>query len=108
LLGIAFALGQGGAPSGGSQGGGLMGLLPIVIMFVIIYVLMILPQQKQQKKHKEMLNTLQKGDKVVAAGGIHGTIVGVDDQRNIVVLKIDENVKIEVQKSTVVSKIENK
>jgi len=108
LFGIAFALGQGGLPSGGSSGGGLMGLLPIIIMFVIIYLLLILPQQKQQKKHKEMLNTLQKGDKVVAAGGIHGTIVGVDEQRNIVVLKIDENVKIEVQKSTVASKIENK
>jgi len=93
LFGIAFALGQGGAPSGSSSGGGLMGLLPIIIMFVIIYLLLILPQQKQQKKHKEMLNTLQKG---------------VDEQRNIVVLKIDENVKIEVQKSTVASKIENK
>lgn len=108
MFGIAFALGQGGAPAGSSQGGGLMGLLPIVIMFVIIYVLLILPQQKQQKKHKEMLNTLQKGDKVVAAGGIYGTVVGVDDQRSVVVLKIDENVKIEVQKSTVSSKIENK
>lgn len=85
-----------------------MGLLPIIIMFVIIYVLLILPQQKQQKKHKEMLNTLQKGDRVIAAGGIYGTVVGVDDQRNIVVMKIDENIKIEVQKSSVATKIENK
>lgn len=108
MYGIAFAMGQGGAQSGNAQGGGLLGLLPIIIMFVIIYLLLILPQQKQQKKHKEMLNTLQKGDRVIAAGGIYGSIVGVDEQRGIVVLKIDENVKIEVQKSTVVSKIENK
>jgi preprotein translocase subunit YajC len=101
-------MGQGGAPAGGGQGGGLVGLLPIVIMFVIIYLLLIMPQQKQQKKHREMLNTLQKGDRVMAAGGIYGTVVGVDEQRGLVVLKIDENVKIEVQKSSVSAKIDNK
>lgn len=106
MFGIAFAMGQPGAPAQGGQGGGLLGLLPIVIMFVIIYVLLILPQQRQQKKHAQMLKGLQKGDKVIAAGGIHGTVVGVDDARNIVVVKIDENVKIEVQKSTVSAKIE--
>jgi preprotein translocase subunit YajC len=106
LFGIAFAMGQPGAPATGGQGGGLLGLLPIVIMFVIIYVLLILPQQRQQKKHAQMLKGLQKGDKVVAAGGIHGTVVGVDDARNVVVVKIDENVKIEVQKSTVSVKLE--
>ncbi len=107
MFGIAFAMGQPGAPAGGQQsGGGLLGLLPIVIMFVIIYVLLILPQQRQQKKHAQMLKGLQKGDKVIAAGGIHGTVVGVDDARNMVVVKIDENVKIEVQKSTVSVKLE--
>jgi len=100
-------MGQPGAPATGQQsGGGLLGLLPIVIMFVIIYVLLILPQQRQRKKHDQMLKGLQKGDKVIAAGGIHGTVVGVDDARNMVVVKIDENVKIEVQKSTVTVKLE--
>ncbi len=106
MFGIAFALGQPGAPAQGQQGGGIMGLLPVIIMFVIIYVLLILPQQRQQKKHTQMLKELQKGDKVICAGGIHGTVVGVDDARNIVVVKIDENVKIEVQKNTVSAKIE--
>ncbi|MDP2808058.1 MAG: preprotein translocase subunit YajC [bacterium] len=107
MFGIAFAMGQPGAPAtGGQGGGGLLGLLPIVIMFVIIYVLLILPQQRQRKKHDQMLKGLQKGDKVIAAGGIHGTVVGVDDARNMVVVKIDENVKIEVQKSTVTVKLE--
>jgi len=101
---IAYAMGQGGAQPGGQ--GGLVSLLPILVMFVIIYLLLILPQQRQQKKHGEMLKALQKGDRVVAAGGIHGTIVGVDETRGIVVLKIDDNVKIEVQKSTVTSRAE--
>jgi preprotein translocase subunit YajC len=101
---IAYAMGQGGqAPQGG---GGLMGLLPILIMFAIIYLLLILPQQKQQKKHSEMLKSLQKGDKVVAAGGIHATVVGVDEARGIVVVKVDENVKLEVLRSSVSAKLE--
>jgi preprotein translocase subunit YajC len=107
LFGVAFAMGQPGAPAQGGQGGaGLIGLLPMVLIFVIIYFLIIWPQQKQQKKHAEMIKALQKGDRVIAAGGIHGTVVGVDEQRGIVVLKIDENVKIEVQKSSVTSKLE--
>jgi preprotein translocase subunit YajC len=107
LIDVAYAMGQPGAPGqGGAAGGGLMQLLPIVLMFVIIYVLLILPQQKQQKKHAEMLKALQKGDRVVAAGGIYGTVAGIDEQRGVVVLKIDENVKIEVQKSTVAQRVD--
>ena len=107
MFSVAFAMGQAGAPAAGGQtGGSLLGLLPFVLMFVIIYVLLIMPQQKQQKKHREMLSALQKGDRVVAAGGIHGTVAGIDEQRGIVVLKVDENVKIEVQKSTVTAKLE--
>jgi len=108
VLSVAFAMGQpGGAPAQGAQsGGGLLGLLPMVLIFVIIYFLIIWPQQKQQKKHAAMLKGLQKGDKVIAAGGIHGTVAGVDDARGIVVVKIDDNVKIEVQRSAVSAKLE--
>jgi preprotein translocase subunit YajC len=100
-------MGQPGAPGqGGQGGGGSIQLLLMVVVFAIIYFMIIWPQQKQQKKHAEMVKALQKGDRVVAAGGIHGTVVGVDDQRGIVVLKVDENVKIEVQKSSVASKLD--
>jgi len=67
---------------------------------------LILPQQKQQKKHAEMLKSLQKGDRVVAAGGIFGTVIGVDEARGVVVIKIDENVKIEVLRNSVSAKLE--
>lgn len=101
---VAYAMGQGGqSPQGG---GGLMGLLPILIMFAIIYLLLIMPQQKQQKKHAAMLKSLQKGDRVVAAGGIHGTVVGVDEARGVVVVKVDDNVKLEVLRSSVSAKLE--
>jgi preprotein translocase subunit YajC len=101
---IAYAMGPGGG--GAQQGGGLISLLPILIMFAIIYLLLILPQQKQQKKHAEMLKSLQKGDRVVAAGGIFGTVIGVDEARGVVVIKIDENVKIEVLRNSVSAKLE--
>lgn len=100
---IAYAMGQGGSAQ---QGGGLISLLPILIMFAIIYLLLILPQQKQQKKHTEMLKSLQKGDRVVAAGGIYGTVVGVDEARGVVVIKIDENVKIEVLRHSISAKLD--
>ena len=107
MFGVAFAMGQPGAPGqGGQGGGGSIQLLLMVVVFAIVYFMIIWPQQKQQKKHAEMIKGLQKGDRVVAAGGIHGTVAGIDEQRNIVVLKIDENVKIEVQRSSVASKLD--
>ncbi len=86
------------APSG-DGGGGIVGLLPIILIFVILYLLIIYPQQRKQKKHQEMLGTLKKGDKVVTSGGIHATVVGVKD--GVVVLKIADNVKIEVEKGMI-------
>lgn len=84
---------------GGDGGGGIVGLLPIVLIFVILYLLIIYPQQRKQKKHQEMLGKLKKGDRVVTSGGIHGTVVGVKD--GIVVLKIADNVKVEVEKGMI-------
>ncbi len=101
---IAYAMGQGGQASQG--GGGLLNLLPILFMFVIIYLLLILPQQRQQKRHAEMLKSLQKGDRVVAAGGIYGTVVGIDETRNIVVIRVDDDVKLEVARTSVSAKLE--
>ena len=73
--------------------------LMIFIIFAIFYFLLIRPQQVQRRKHEQRLNALKKGDRVITAGGIYGTIVGVKD--NIAVVKIAENVKIEVQKTTI-------
>lgn len=54
-------------------------LLPMVVIFVIFYFLLIRPQTKRQKEHEEMLKKLDKGDRVVTSGGIHGVVVGVTD-----------------------------
>lgn len=55
------------------------GLISIVLMFAIFYFLLIRPQQKQQKAVREMQNALQKGDKVVTIGGLHGVIDSLDE-----------------------------
>ncbi|RJP21794.1 MAG: preprotein translocase subunit YajC [Candidatus Omnitrophota bacterium] len=69
------------------------------MIFAVFYFLLIRPQQKQRKKHEERVNQLKKGDKVITSGGIHGSIIGMKD--DIAVVKIAENVKIEIQKSSI-------
>ncbi len=95
---IFYAMGQ---PSGGS--GGLMdsltAFLPIILIFVIFYFLLIRPQQKRQKEHQRMINELKRGDNVITAGGIHGTVVGVAE--NIATVEIAPNVKVKVTKSSI-------
>ena len=73
--------------------------LPLVFLFVIFYFILIRPQQKKQKEHAEMLTKLDKNDEVVTAGGIHGTIVSVGDKTAM--LRIADNVKVEVEKSSI-------
>ncbi len=71
----------------------------MMMIFAIFYFLLIRPQKSKEKEHQKMLNSLAKNDEVVTTGGIHGTIVNVKDKT--LVLRIDENVKMEIEKSSV-------
>lgn len=77
----------------------LMNLMPVILIFIIFYFLLIRPQKKTQDEHKKMVAGLKKNDEVITAGGIHGTIVNVKD--HTVTLKVDDNVKVEVQKNSI-------
>ena len=77
----------------------ILSFVPIILIFVIFYFLLIRPQQQKQKQHAEMVSKLKKGDHVVTTGGIYGIISTVKDKT--VLLKIDENVKIEIQKGCI-------
>ena len=94
------------APQTGNQGSGnfLLSLLPILLIFGVFYLLLIRPQQKKQKAHMEMLNMLQKGDKIITSGGLKGTVVGVKE--NEVVVRIAKEVTVEVEKSYITRKEE--
>ena len=88
------------AAQNGQGGGGMMMLLMLALIFVVMWLFMIRPQQKRQKELNNFRNNLQKGDKVVTVGGIYGTIVEVND--NKVMLEIDKDVKIKVDKASLV------
>ena len=84
----------------GSQPNPLMTFLPMILIIAVFYFFMIRPQMKKQKEVAAFRNSLQKGDKVVTTGGIYGKILELKD--NYVLLLIDENVKIRVDKSALV------
>jgi len=98
---IQFAMGSSGSEGGGSPAGLL---IPLLGMLAIFYFLLIRPQQKKQKTLQAMIAAIKKGDRVLTTGGIYGTVSGVKD--HIIVLKIAENVKIEVVKHAVASIVE--
>ncbi len=77
----------------------LINLFPFILMFVIFYFLLIRPQNKKEKERQKMINSLNKNDEVVTSGGIHGTVVNVKEKS--VVLRVDENARIEVEKSAI-------
>jgi len=85
------------SPAGCMGSGGITGLLPIVAMVAIFYFLIIRPQQKQTKRLAEMRSSLQKGDKVVTSGGIHGVITNL--KNDVITVRIADAVKIDVDRN---------
>ena len=74
-------------------------MVPMAVIIGIFYFLVIAPANKQRKKTEAMLSALKKGDHVVTSGGIYGTVQSVDT--DTVILKIADNVKIKIAKSSV-------
>lgn len=101
MIEVAYAMGT----QGGQDGGGILMWLPWILIFVIFYFLLIRPQQKKQKEHRLLLDSLRKGDKVVTSSGMFGTIVGINEKENVVVLKVSENVKIEFLRTSIAGRV---
>ena len=95
---ITPALAQTGGGVGGL--GGIEGLMPFILIAVVFYFLLIRPQQKRQKDHKSMVANLRRGDKVVTAGGIIGTVAKAPTDTELVV-EIAEGVKVKVARATI-------
>jgi preprotein translocase subunit YajC len=77
----------------------LVQLFPLALIFIIFYFLLIRPQKQKEKEHLKMLEGINKNDEVVTLGGIHGTVVNVKEKT--LILRIDENVKMEIEKNSV-------
>ena len=82
-------------PAGGSM---MPSILMLVLLFAVFYFLMIRPQRKQQKELQNFRDSLKKGDKVVTAGGIYGTVAEIEEKT--VLLKVDGEVKLRVDKNS--------
>jgi preprotein translocase subunit YajC len=80
----------------------LVSFLPFILIFFIFYLLVFRPQAKRQKELAQMLAALKQGDRVLTQGGIFGNVVAVKDE-NVVVLKISDQVKVEVAKGSITS-----
>jgi preprotein translocase subunit YajC len=74
--------------------------LPLVLIFAVFYFLLIRPQQKKLKEHRAMVAGLRRGDKVVTAGGIIGTVSRVVSDSELLV-EVADNVKVRVLRNTV-------
>ncbi|MFP6855072.1 MAG: preprotein translocase subunit YajC [Opitutales bacterium] len=90
-------------PSEGQSGNPLTGLLPFILIFAAMWFLMIAPQRKKQKQHDKMVKALEPGTEVVTIAGLYGTITSVKDDR--FVLKIADNVKVEITQASIADKV---
>ncbi len=100
-------MGSTGAQSSAAQAGSMAtSLVTFGLIIAILYFLIIRPQKKRDKEAKQMIASIAKGDKVVTIGGIHGTVVAV--RETTVVIKVDDNSRVEFSKSAVSSVIEKK
>jgi preprotein translocase subunit YajC len=82
-----------------SQGGGMSMIIMMVLIFAVMWLFMIRPQQKQQKELAKFRNALEKGQKVMTAGGIYGVVKEVKETS--VVLTVDKDVTLIVDKAMI-------
>ena len=89
------------AVQGAAQPNPLVQFMPIILMFVIFYFLLIRPQQKKAKEQKLWVDNLKKGDQVVTVSGIHGKITQISPDNPVILLEVDTNTRLKVDKSAV-------
>jgi preprotein translocase subunit YajC len=94
MIDVAYAMAPQGAQGAGDASALLSGLLPMVLIFGVFYFLLIRPQQKKAKEHRQMLESVKKGDEIITQGGIYGRIVATGD--NILTVEIADKVRIRV------------
>lgn len=88
-----------------TSGDFLMSLVPILLIFLVFYLLLLRPQQKRMKEHREVLNNLQKGDKVVTGGGVIGEIKKVINEHELLV-ELNKGNEVRVVRGTIQGKWE--
>ena len=83
------------------QQGGMSFLIMMVVIFAIMWFFMIRPQQEKQKEIQNFRNSITVGSSVVTAGGIYGTVKGIDESDNTLMIEIAHDVKVKVDRNSV-------
>jgi preprotein translocase subunit YajC len=86
-------------PQSGGGGGSASTLIIFAAIFGIFYFMIVRPQQKKQKDRAALLNSIQRGDKIITIGGMHGTVIGVEDKT--ILVQATDTVKLKFEKSAV-------
>lgn len=99
FLAMSPAPQQGGEAAAGGQGALMMNFLFIGMMVLVFYLLIWRPNSQRQKKHKDMLEAIKKGDRIVTNGGLFATVLNVKDDR--LVCTIADGVKVEIARNAI-------
>jgi len=83
---------------------GMAQFLPLILLFAIFYFLIIRPQQKQQKAHKEMLESLKKGDKIVTNGGLYAEVIKTEE--DFIKIKLSDSATVRLDRAYVARKLD--
>ena len=83
----------------------LLPFFPLIAIGAIFYFLLLRPEQAKRKKHQNMVENLSKGDEIVTNGGLHGKILGMSNDKNIILLTVGEvnnqEIKVQISRSAV-------
>lgn len=101
LVETLYAMAGGG--SGGEGGSAFLSFLPLILIVLVMYLLILRPQARKQKERQKMLDAVKKGDDIVTVGGIHGKVVGIKNDDKVLVIKVGDNVKLDVDRSAIAS-----
>ena len=83
------------------QGGGIEMLIMLGLFAVIFYFMIYRPQAKRTKEHKNLINSLQKGDEILTSGGLVGKVTKVNEEKNFIAIALTDSVEIIVQKGAI-------
>jgi preprotein translocase subunit YajC len=103
-LGVLLAEGE-PASTGNGGFGGILWLLPLIML--LFWFLVLRPMRRQEQERQALANSVKKNDKVLTSGGIYGTVVNLSETEDEVTVKVDDNVRLRMVKSSIIRNLTN-
>ncbi|GAB4325984.1 MAG: hypothetical protein Kow0059_22230 [Candidatus Sumerlaeia bacterium] len=91
----------GGGNAGGAGGGQF--LLLLVGIMALFYFIVLRPQRREQKERQQLIDSLKVNDRVITIGGIHGTVKEIKDSKKTILIQVDKNTRLEINRSAVMT-----